>query len=391
MDILILGNGFDLAHELETSYSDFINFYKAKDFQDYCKEMPKYTKCLEVNLWMRHFINRQRNLNGKNWIDLEQEIFEVISTLNNLSLDKTLKGSSKFFLYSLSLYESDFIFNNIKTLLVKEGTEHYELRKSLNMEEVKKKGYDLILGKPYGDTFSVYIKNFESFINFLYDQLREFTEAFKEYLTKYVLYKLRREKYYLVLKNDGKERRTGPLHVLNFNYTNVCEKLYGESSSQRGFTIKTIHLHGSVNNIKDCNLVLGSKTYTDFTTNINPEFNIFQKHNQRHKYGTIEAYQDFYHQILSKVDVPVNFHVIGHSLDESDRRILKLIFDSKKDSIIYIYYYSEEIHQSLINNITKIITEDEVTSRVRFIKQDDYEKGIFQEISSSVVASKRLI
>ena len=34
MDILILGNGFDLAHGLKTKYSDFL---------DYCETKYKYT------------------------------------------------------------------------------------------------------------------------------------------------------------------------------------------------------------------------------------------------------------------------------------------------------------------------------------------------------------
>lgn len=30
MDILILGNGFDLAHDLETRYGDFLEYCKKK-------------------------------------------------------------------------------------------------------------------------------------------------------------------------------------------------------------------------------------------------------------------------------------------------------------------------------------------------------------------------
>ena len=29
MNILVIGNGFDLAHELPTRYSDFLNFVKS--------------------------------------------------------------------------------------------------------------------------------------------------------------------------------------------------------------------------------------------------------------------------------------------------------------------------------------------------------------------------
>ena len=45
MNILIIGNGFDLAHELETSYSNILDFFeivqssfiKRNDVLEFCK------------------------------------------------------------------------------------------------------------------------------------------------------------------------------------------------------------------------------------------------------------------------------------------------------------------------------------------------------------------
>ena len=70
------------------------------------------------------------------------------------------------------------------------------------------------------------------------------------------------------------------------------------------------------------------------------------------------------------------FHVIGHSLDKSDSVILKHIFLAHQDSIINIYYHNEETQEKLINNITEIIGEEEVMSKVRFIYQHDPKRGI---------------
>ena len=60
-------------------------------------------------------------------------------------------------------------------------------------------------------------------------------------------------------------------------------------------------------------------------------FNVFRKHNQRHKYNTIEEYQNLLHLIKSPNDNTRRvFHVIGLSLDKSDAIILKHIsFDSQ--------------------------------------------------------------
>lgn len=118
---------------------------------------------------------------------------------------------------------------------------------------------------------------------------------------------------------------------------------------------------------------------TNPSLSISYDFNIFKKHNQRHKYSTIDKYQDLL-QKLNPLDkrkkVKPVFHIIGHSLDETDREILRHILNVNKDSIINVYYHDEEAQTRLINRINDIIGEEEVMARVRFIYQHDNEKGI---------------
>ena len=79
-------------------------------------------------------------------------------------------------------------------------------------------------------------------------------------------------------------------------------------------------------------------------------------------------------------NLPVNetltFHVVGHSLAESDHNILKHIFKVRKNYKINIYYHNQEALERLINNITDIIGEEEVMAKVRFIHQEDPVRGI---------------
>ena len=74
MDILILGNGFDLAHDLKTKYSDFLE-YCQKQFSRVVVYKP--TDKFYNNLWIRHFLNVQQKM-GEKWIDLEEEIYKVV-------------------------------------------------------------------------------------------------------------------------------------------------------------------------------------------------------------------------------------------------------------------------------------------------------------------------
>ena len=240
-------------------------------------------------------------------------------------------------------------------------------------QDFGKQGY--IISNPNLENYKIYFKTSKGLINFLYDQLREFTYAFEHYLDKIVLSNLdTKYKYTLSLQSGCKS-----LSVLSFNYTDTCERLY-----RKDFDIKPYYVHGKINcNNDTCKLVLGTHSFENKPQNKNPRsaipygFNVFRKHNQRHKYGTIEAYQKLLDE-LPKSGQPI-FHVIGHSLDETDKKILKHLFITNKNAIINIYYHDEEAQENYINNITDIIGEKEVMTRVRLIYQHDKTRGILKE------------
>ena len=113
----------------------------------------------------------------------------------------------------------------------------------------------------------------------------------------------------------------------------------------------------------------------DLNEEINVEFNIFKKHYQRHRYETIESYQDLLRKIKKTCSIPI-FHIIGHSLDSADHNILKHILLANPNSIINIYYHNKEAQERLMHKINSIIGEEEVMAKVRFIDQHDAKRGI---------------
>ena len=147
-------------------------------------------------------------------------------------------------------------------------------------------------------------------------------------------------------------------------------------------------MHGKINDNK-CQLVLGTKSFNNINSedsrkNIPYEFNVFKKHNQRHRYNTIEAYQDLIKEITNphKIIIPT-FHIVGHSLNETDHSLLRNILKLKDKSTINIYFHSPEEEELLINNITKILGEDDVLSRVRFIHLHDDGRSILKRKHSN--------
>lgn len=371
MNILVIGNGFDLAHDLKTTYKDFLEYCIARN----SKRLPMaahYGTTFIDNIWLRHFIGRSQEL-GNTWIDLEKEIFNAIQSVNKTIFDLCDGELWCTFPLRFSIQKDilQFNFNNIVNHL-KTTQEQYNTgrKKYINLET--------------NDFSSLYfyIENYFGFINFLYDQLRVFTKEFEKYLIDNVCSTLANESKYLLSFPNSKE-----LTVLSFNYTNICEILYQHNFNAVDYNlpiIKPVYVHGKAKKDGSCNLVLGTHGFDN--TNIPTDFNVFKKHNQRHKYGTIEAYQELLKK-LNDPKVKPMFHVIGHSLDETDHSILKHVFLANKNATINIYYHNEEAQERLINNITKIIGEEEVMAKVRMIYQHDEKRGILREKVNSLDTS----
>lgn len=344
MDILILGNGFDLAHGLKTKYSDFLEYCKEKYSTIKNVGVDNSNNFLFENVWVKHFLNK--TLEGDKWIDLENEIYNVIENLSKLPYFK-----------DNSAYEK---YPEIAFFISKDYWK-------LNFDEVRK-----YFREPRGIDFrNCYCIRPKEFISFLYKQLRDFVNEFEKYLIE------EENKIINTTPKYNLRIHSGCVSLLNFNYTDTCEKLYNINFNYNNCGIKTkaVYVHGKINNVNGCNLVLGTHSFDN--ERIPVEFNIFKKHHQRHKYATIEPYQELLNELKypKKIYTPV-FHIIGHSLDKTDHNILKHILLAREKSIINIYYHDEEAQERLMNNIDSIIGEEEVMAKVRFINQYDSERGI---------------
>ena len=331
MHILILGNGFDLAHQLPTRYNDFLN---------YCRE--KYNgKQTTENVWIKHFLNK--TLDGENWIDFEKEIYNVISNISSLNYFNNKVTSERYKRHAFFLSKS----------------------RDLNFDEYRDyfKEPESLPNRPH---YHVPIKDF---VDFLYTQLREFIKEFETYLKEVVETKIATKNFIIP------QSKQVPLRVLSFNYTNTFERLYEPERASVIDKPQYIYVHGDINSYSNNELILGTQSFSN--ENISVEFNVFKKHNQRHRYGSIEAYQKLLKEIkwLPESDPPI-FHVIGHSLDEADHNILRHLFNANDNAEINIYYHNEDAQKRMMNNIDLIIGEENVMAKVKFIAQDDPQRGI---------------
>lgn len=410
MKILMIGNGFDLEHDLPTSYGSFLEFcnmihnfetydktlmvtwinkfiikngkndeliqdivignFKDCFKEDILEEEQKKDSLLELyeyihnNIWLIYFKKRKANMQ-ENWIDLEKEISKVIQHLEStrviLSNDNNLKGKriDKF-------NRSDTIMQN----WIIERMSQEKIDNIVSVEEV------------------------DQISSILDSELERFIRAFEIYIDEIV------NKLPIIQKSKDIEN-INPDFVLSFNYSKTYERVYGE-----GKDIQYDYIHGKADankNIKTCNLVLGIDEYLkDDRKDTDLEFIAFKKYFQRIYKSTGNAYLEWvdkikkdYDEYVEKVSLAkegksdldlsnpwerhiridtssikypqYTLYIFGHSLDVTDRDILRL-FICNDNVQTKIFYHQKDADDKttlgkLIKNLVRIMGQDELIRR----------------------------
>lgn len=357
MNLLVIGNGFDLACGLDARYGDFLKYCRTLLYDDNMNIKEESNNILiRGNIWIDYFMQfiltsklskkTRFDFSSENWIDFESEISMIIKFLDQSSenLDNKL---------SEDLY---------KNILNKKDANYKKLECFFELITEKTKFKRLI----YNDL------NFR----FTYRQFRVILfDALQRLILQLEIYLLEQEKK-LILDNVPEYiKNINPKNVLSFNYTHTAEKIYGED-------VNYFYIHGeckegnTVKNRKN-NMVLGIDEYwTDERKNTHTNYAIFKKFVQRIQKNTnvrVTApdknapYNQIYTIITSsqnkiKSNETGEIHIFGHSLDVTDKDILEQIFKLRVSHIV-IYCLDIPTQGEYIANIIKIIGKEETVRR----------------------------
>lgn len=133
-------------------------------------------------------------------------------------------------------------------------------------------------------------------------------------------------------------------HVFTFNYTNTFELLHGETSSIE-------HLHGNV----ETEIVLGvNPDDKDELLGLDTTFVKFKKYFQRIFLKTDVSYLHKMNSLskFEKTKEDKTLHVIGHSLDISDKDMIIEMFDLCGKVIVY--HHNDAAFEQHIKNLIDI-------------------------------------
>lgn len=399
MNILVIGNGFDLAHGLDTKYKDFleiINLYENMRYIDRDTQFDVYMKNIsgkKIQVKLKQYVTDQIAGGGikdetKIFLDVKKKNFWLLYF--NMLLDDELKNKDGWI---------DFE-TEIKNVVKKISSTIDEFGMNILDNNIASIGDSTIINAI--NTKGIRrVKSYQEIIDFLEKDLQVMIQCLEVYLEKYVNYFLR-ERMINVISKDIIDDKIDK--VLSFNYTKTFEILYDLDQ-----TVEYDYIHGKANleEAKENNMVLGIDEYLpDDKKNEDVKFIAFKKFYQRiyketgskyrewqenianenKKYiGKIEFYRNklkldaggdekrksWEKELKNLIDNPPehNLYIFGHSLDITDKDILKELFISRNMHIV-IYYHDKETLGRQITNLVKIIGQDELIRRTGGNKKD---------------------
>ena len=358
--LVIIGNGFDKAHGLPTSYGDFIDDYFIEVATIFLKKEKYEDELMSINYLNNHFIDK------KHFSDIE-------SNFNNI------EGVFAFFkTYSNILkvnYKNAFLNHLIDEVKITNWVdienEYYRLLKEIIKRDHPKKGDKKLVVKKHNDEFEEVKNLFEKYLDEKIDKTIRVESSILE------IFKLRKrnpEEYYLEFPDkykielqkiqEGKdwleESKKIKTYFLNFNYTATVDEYLKEMTkfNQDRFygEVHQIQIHGKLNDeANKINFGFGDEMDEDYKMIENINDNEYLRNFKSFQY--LQNYN--YKKLLNFIESGENFQVLilGHSCGLSDRTLLNTVFEHKKCCSIKVYYRKRDDgtynYTEMIQNISR--------------------------------------
>lgn len=304
--MLVVGNGFDLAHGLPTRYQDMLEAL-SHDTASWLslEDRQRYSD----NPFIKYF-SKYKDLPG--WTGFESEIQQIVNYLCK-------------------------IYDNRRPPTIHGDIESFFL--------------DIRIAWRSHDTKTMW--------NILQQDLDELISYIDVYLSKYIPSQLPK-----ALSTDSQYPRFVYKrhydYFLSFNYTNTYFDFAEMMNDGNGIVVPTEDqfIHGCCSAMgASQNIVLGIED--NDPSNLDTIY--FKKYFQRIQKKTGREVFDWFDEKISSSE-PIVTDIFGHSLDTTDKDILMLIFEKSQYTNIY-YYNQADYEQKIINLVRLYGSPEEFTKR----------------------------
>ncbi|MFC4741105.1 AbiH family protein [Flavobacterium ponti] len=380
--LVIIGNGFDLAHGLPTSYKDFIDDYWssikdlthndifisfeglkisvdfeiASNLQDIANSLialDEKVKFSDAEIYTEHgnnlsgsyprnhiliyknqFFKLINNRNSENWVDVENLYYSELKKITKSKCLDTRKSDDYWIKeQNKAVQKLNDEFEDVKNLLEKYLIEKVNDRYEFNHYS----GENL--------DWSLMSKNLLPISLFSNEEtiLKQFSK--KEDIEEI-------KKYF---ENEKKEELISNLYFLTFNYTFTVKKYAKIIKSDRIETIVNF-IHGEIGNKTENKINFG------FGDEMDEDYKLIENINENEYLQNFKSFQYLqnsnYSNLLSYIDSEkYQVLIVGHSCGLSDRTMLNTIFEHENCRSIKVFYYErkDENHKVIGDNYTELV------------------------------------
>lgn len=391
--IIIIGNGFDLAHQLATKYGDFINWYweewghllatsmnrnltdglcsfgltkdvelagwyyvwgwhyhiSTRDYplQNLVKQAKTDSEVCNFNMHSIFFTEICKSIEEKGWVDIEAEYYRM---LNSVYLSSPEKLNNEFAIVRTKLIEylTSVQDSNINDSIVNQATRDCMMAPFCANEisiEGRAKWNEFLKCRIEDEDLSDTIKLYgESEAREKIKQVSEFKKAQRGQIDNMGIGSI-----------NGNELPSAMLYpdrimLLNFNYTKTADMYM--PVDEHHFPIN--HIHGHLDNPDS--VIFG---YGDELDNKYQEISSLNNNELLKNIKSIRYLEDVnYRNVLEFVESdPYQIYIMGHSCGTSDRTLLNTLFEHPNCVSIKPFYYQNDEGQDnyieIVQNISR--------------------------------------
>ena len=390
--IIIIGNGFDLAHGLATKYEDFINWYwdewgsylvgygknyitdglcsfKLKEetgianwyavwawyyrisTRDYSlrqlvEHVKADTKACDYQEHSTFFTKICQAVEEKGWVDIESEYYKLLNSeeINPENLNREFDIVRNKLIEYLSSIQSSKIHDSIKLNPIQDCIMAPFSAKEIAIE-AHNKWIEFIKSRINDEDLIENIK--------LYNPLdaKERANKVGDFRTDW-MWQMDNTGVESIPEDSLPSDMLYPdrIMLLNFNYTNTADMYMPEDSYH--FPIN--HIHGALNNPNS--VIFG---YGDEMDEKYKEISKLNNNNLLTNIKSIRYLEDVnYRNVLTFIEsAPYQIYIMGHSCGTSDRTLLNTLFEHRNCVSIKPYYFQkdngEDNYMEIVQNISR--------------------------------------
>ena len=388
--IILIGNGFDLAHELKTSYGDFIDWYwnkvkaqlKESQKKNIKDDLYSFENETTYSIWnyLEYEITNISNLSGRKFgikllsenINRSYFTFQPCKFLENICQSIETKGwvdiENEYYNLLVKGYEhkiEDLSRDKLNQQLdfVRRLLCEYLNTLPIDTIEFKSKIERIIYGPFNPNDISITRQNdLQEHVNYwINSEQKEFDYQMWKYNKKgidsydQIDYKSKNEKLGLdeMYMNYPGFFLPNNILLLNFNYTSTTDKYIEKKKS----IAEINHIHGELSNPESVIFGYGDEMDENYKKLSDLNDNEYLKNFKSIKY--LES--DRYRKALQFMEAePYQVYIMGHSCGNSDRTFLNTLFEHKNCVSIKPYYFKDgdkDNYLDIVQNISRNFTD----------------------------------